>query len=332
MAISAPEAPTAALQQLLEKLGHSPSVAASTLAEPHALLQEAHHWGIPLRRSGDSLSLEYPHAPLNAAEIADAAGIPESRIRVLPACASTNTELLNSPGDPGICLAESQWAGRGRRARHWNSPFGLHLAMSMAWSQNTRINPALTLVAGLSVFQVLKNSVKGLWIKWPNDIWVKDRKLGGILLETRRLTQQSLPHETKLHETKFRASPAHGANLLVLGLGLNVHHDASLPDSAVSLAQFHVNLSRSQLAGQILQRWQADFARFDHAGLQAFMPLWTEAAAPMMDAIVQISDARGHYPARVRGIGADGRLQVQESGKAPVWLSAGDVSLRPLVS
>ncbi|WP_215843776.1 biotin--[acetyl-CoA-carboxylase] ligase [Acidithiobacillus montserratensis] len=327
MVISAPEAPTAALQQLLENLGHSPSVAAATLAEPHALLQEAHHWGIPLRRSDDSLSLKYPHAPLSAAEIADGAGIPESRIRVLPACASTNTELFNSPSDLGICLAESQWAGRGRRARHWSSPFGLHLAMSMAWSQNTRINPALTLVAGLSVFQVLKNSVKGLWIKWPNDIWVNDRKLGGILLETRRLTQQSLPDETKLH-----ASPSHAANLLVLGLGLNVHHDASLPDSAVSLAQLHVNLSRSQLAGQILQRWQADFARFDREGLQAFLPLWTEAAAPMVDAIVQISDAWGHYPAQVRGIGADGRLQVQESGKAPVWLSAGDVSLRPLVS
>ncbi|WP_172437559.1 biotin--[acetyl-CoA-carboxylase] ligase [Acidithiobacillus marinus] len=327
MAISAPEAPTAALQQLLEKLGHSPSVAAATLTEPHALLQEARYWGIPLRRSGDSLSLEYPHAPLSATEIAYGTGIPESRIRVLPACASTNTELLDNPGDPGICLAESQWAGRGRRARHWSSPFGLHLAMSMAWSQNTRINPALTLVAGLGVFQVLKNSVKGLWIKWPNDIWVKDRKLGGILLETRRLTQQPLPHETK-----FRASPPHGANLLVLGLGLNVHHDTSLPDSAVSLAQLHVHLSRSQLAGQILQRWQADFARFDRDGLQAFLPLWHDAAAPMMGQIVQISDIDRYYPALVRGIGTDGRLHVQETGKAPVWLSAGEVSLRPIAS
>ncbi|WP_414040918.1 biotin--[acetyl-CoA-carboxylase] ligase [Acidithiobacillus sp. M4-SHS-6] len=323
MAISVPETPTAALQKLLETLGSAPSAYAARTADRLSLLQEASRWGIPLRQRGESLYLAYPHAPLSAREIAASAGIPETRIRILPACASTNTEMLNSLGNPGICLAESQWAGRGRRDRHWSSPFGLHLAMSMAWSQRAMINPALTLVAGLGVFQVLQKNISGLWIKWPNDIWVSNRKLGGILLEARRLSQQSLPHGTMTH-----ASPSHAANLLVLGLGLNVHHDASLPNGAVSLAQLHVNISRSALAGRILQRWQEDFARFDREGLQPFLPLWHEAAAPMMNQIVHVSDAQGHYPAQVRGIGADGRLHVQEPGKAPAWLSAGDVSLR----
>ena len=310
-AISAPEAPTAALQKLLDVLADVECVNDAGVV-PTALLQEAEHWGIPLRQTTKGLQLEYPHPPLSPPEIAAVANIPEAQIRILPACASTNSAMLDSDANPGICLAESQWAGRGRRARHWSSPFGRHLAMSYGWTQAARINPALTLVAGLGVFQVLQKSISGLWIKWPNDIWIGGQKLGGLLLEARRLPS--------------------GQNRLVLGLGLNVHDDPTLPDSATSLAQQQVNLPRSHLAGQIIRCWQEDFARFDRDGLEPFLPLWNEAAAPMMRQIVQISDVRGHYPAEVLGIGGDGRLQVQEPDKAPVWLSAGDVSLRPLAS
>ncbi len=309
-AIPAPEAPTPALQYLLDTLTDAGQVRAVPDREQTALLDEAARWAIPLRRDERGLYLEYPHAALATAEVAAAAHIAEDRIRILRTCASTNADLLASDLSPSICLAESQWAGRGRRGRRWSSPFGLHLALSFGWTQATPVNPALTLVAALAIFPLLHKSLPELWVKWPNDLWVGQQKLGGLLVEAR-----SMPG---------------GQTRLVVGFGLNIHADASLPAEATSLAEQGIALSRSILAGQIIQRWQEAFAELDAAGFVPFLRLWKEAAAPILGQTVQITDPAGSYPARVLDLADDGRLQVQHTDASTHWLSAGEVSLRPL--
>ncbi|MFA7495732.1 MAG: biotin--[acetyl-CoA-carboxylase] ligase [Acidithiobacillus sp.] len=313
MAIPALDAPSAALQNLL----HTLSGGGSGSSEPESvdatsLLHEAASWGIPLQNGVDGLRLEYPHAALSGSEIAAASGLEARQIRILAACASTNTELLANTDSPTACLAESQWAGRGRRGRHWASTFGHHLTLSYAWTQSTPVNPALTLVAALSVFTLLQDSVPGLWLKWPNDLWIGQQKLGGLLVEARTLAQA----QTRL----------------VVGLGLNIHADPSLPETATSLAEQGLVLPRSFLAGRILRQWQTDFAVFAESGLSAFIARWQQAAAPLLGKSVHIMDALGDHEAQVIQLGEDGRLQVQSGGCQPHWISAGDVSLRPLAS
>ncbi|MHB8211413.1 MAG: biotin--[acetyl-CoA-carboxylase] ligase [Acidithiobacillus sp.] len=306
MAISAPDAPSTALQVLLTAVadGLPHAWPADNLDE---LLAEAGEWGLPLYARDGGVHLEYPAAPLSAQEIADVGGIDPAHIHLPLCCASTNTEVLQDTS-VGVCLTESQWAGRGRRGRQWSSPFGRHLYLSYGWTQHSPVNAALTIVAALSVFTLLQARLPDLWVKWPNDLWVGGRKLGGILIEAR-------PRR-------------HGETRLVVGLGLNIHDDPGLPATAVSLADLDIRVTRSTLAGAILRQWREDFARFAEEGFTPFLSRWKKADRLTRQS-VQISDAQGVRAARVLGLGPDGRLQVTCTDTGTVWLSAGDVSLRP---
>ncbi|MEY2333171.1 biotin--[acetyl-CoA-carboxylase] ligase [Acidithiobacillus ferrianus] len=306
MAISAPDAPSTALQVLLaavaDGLPH-----AWPADNPGELLAEAGEWGFPLHARNGGVQLEYPAAPLSAQGIADIGGIDPARIHLPLCCASTNTEVLRDTRID-VCLTESQWAGRGRRGRRWSSPFGRHLYLSYGWTQHRPVHAALTIVAALSVFILLQARLPELWVKWPNDLWVGGRKLGGILVEAR--------------------PRSHGATRLVVGLGLNIHDDPTLPATAVSLADLGVEITRGALAGTVLRQWREDFARFAEEGFTPFLPLWKKADR-LTRQPVQISDAQGVRAAQVLGLGLDGRLQVTCMDTGTVWLSAGDVSLRP---
>ena len=306
MAISAPDAPSTALQALLTAVadGLPHAWPADNLDE---LLAEADEWGFPLYARDGGVHLEYPAAPLSAQEIADIGGIDPAHIHLPLCCASTNTEVLQDTR-VDVCLTESQWAGRGRRGRQWSSAFGRHLYLSYGWTQHSPVNAALTIVAALSVFTLLQARLPDLWVKWPNDLWVEGRKLGGILVEA---------HPRGDGETR-----------LVVGLGLNIHDDPSLPATAVSLADLDIRVTRSTLAGAILRQWREDFARFAEEGFTPFLPLWKKADR-LTRQPVQVSDTQGVRAAQVLGLGSDGRLQVTCTDTGTVWLSAGDVSLRP---
>ncbi len=103
---------------------------------------------------------------------------------------STNSRLLgNAPPPPGqadACLSELQHAGRGRRGRRWIAPFGAGVALSVAWtfSDGAGALAALSLGVGVAVARALERAgARGVTLKWPNDIWLRDRKLGGVLIE-----------------------------------------------------------------------------------------------------------------------------------------------------
>ncbi|MCR5004824.1 MAG: biotin--[acetyl-CoA-carboxylase] ligase, partial [Clostridiales bacterium] len=85
-----------------------------------------------------------------------------------------------------VVVCEKQTAGRGRRGRSWASPAGSGLWMSLLLRPDIQPAhaPMLTLVAGMAVRDALEE-LYGLdaFIKWPNDIIVRDRKICGILTE-----------------------------------------------------------------------------------------------------------------------------------------------------
>jgi BirA family biotin operon repressor/biotin-[acetyl-CoA-carboxylase] ligase len=238
---------------------------------------------------------------------------------------STNTRLLKSapppPGTADVCVSELQHAGRGRLGRRWISPFGGGIAMSLGWtcSDVVRTLPALSLGVGVAVSRALARAgAEGISLKWPNDIWFRDRKLGGVLIELRAEA----------------GGPAH----VVIGVGLNV----SLPEEArreietggVAAAAVtdacKVVPSRNLVAGAILDELLSMLVQYERLGFSAFRDAWT-ALDGLKDRAVQVVVGGAAIFGIARGVDSDGallletkeRMQRFVSGEASLRLSAG---------
>lgn len=109
---------------------------------------------------------------------------------------STNSELMRRVRDghtqPTLLLARQQTAGRGRLGRQWLSAAGAGAeAESLTFSLSLPLAPrdwaGLSLAVGVSLADSLHPALR---LKWPNDLWLDGRKLGGILIETAALDGQ----------------------------------------------------------------------------------------------------------------------------------------------
>ena len=111
--------------------------------------------------------------------------LPGFTVEILPEVASTNSELMRRAREgrlePVLLVAESQTAGRGRLGRAWASAPGQALTFSLGLPLAPVDWSGLSLAVGVSVAEALHPRIR---IKWPNDLWLDERKLAGILIET----------------------------------------------------------------------------------------------------------------------------------------------------
>lgn len=108
-------------------------------------------------------------------------------IQTYPILGSTNVfarSVIKSGGTSGTVIwALEQTAGKGRRGRTWDAD-QTSLTFSLIWKCPTKRAPQnLTLAVGLGLVQSLGVCAPDLKIKWPNDLWIREKKLGGILTE-----------------------------------------------------------------------------------------------------------------------------------------------------
>jgi len=103
-------------------------------------------------------------------------------------------------------LAEEQTAGKGRAGRSWHSPpgVGLYVSAILKPSLSPEKIPLMTLMTAVAAVRALRESGHEATIKWPNDLMLGGRKVGGILADA-------------------RMRPGAVADVVV-GLGLNVNH------------------------------------------------------------------------------------------------------------
>lgn len=179
----------------------------------------------------------------SAAELAARWGA--GQVRLFARVGSTNAVGrrlgLTEGAAPLVIVADEQVAGRGRAGRGWHSPAGLGLWVSAVVPPvDAQLMPSLPLRVGLAVAAALDDFLPspGAAVKWPNDLWIADRKLGGILCETS--WQGSRPGP------------------VVVGVGLNLLHrqqdfPAELRETATSIAlEADSPVSRSQIADRVV--------------------------------------------------------------------------------
>jgi BirA family biotin operon repressor/biotin-[acetyl-CoA-carboxylase] ligase len=243
------------------------------------------------------------------------------RLELLFEVESTNTRLLSSSPPPAstadVCIAELQHAGRGRLGRPWIAPFGSGIAMSLGWtcSDVVRTLPALSLGVGVAVARALARAgATGISLKWPNDIWFKDRKLGGVLIELRAEA----------------GGPAH----VVIGVGVNV----SLPEEARRQIQASGAAvaavtdackqppSRNLAAGAILDELLSMLLQYERFGFAAFRDAWT-ALDGLSGRAVKLLVGETAVHGIARGVDSDGALLLETGDRMQRFVS-GEASLR----
>ena len=283
-------------------------------------LQKLMRWGLEIEtQPGRGCHLVHPLELLDADLIRGA--LPPAlqgrlALRVLAGTDSTNTQLLGSDAadDPQALLAEHQSAGRGRHGRSWHSPFGTNLYLSLGWTF-AQWPPALTalpLATGVATAEALAElNLADLRLKWPNDLWIGEAKLGGILIEQR--------------------GESGGACRVVIGLGLNVAMrsatTAHIGQPWTTLAEaLGAPPSRNALAARILAHWIAMLERFTLEAFAPFEPRW-RALDLLRNRAVTLQLPEGDVIGIARGVDESGALLV-DAGDTRRRILSGDVSLR----
>lgn len=240
-----------------------------------------------------------------------------SALEVAWALDSTNSELLRRQTPAGgatVLLAEQQTGGRGRRGRAWASPVAANLYLSIArhFSGGLARLGGLSLVAGVAVAEALRaRGFADVGLKWPNDLVVGGRKLGGLLVE---------------------GGGEHGGPVrAVIGVGINVR----MPEAfAVTIDQPWIDLagmavsppSRNAIAAQVLTQLLPVLDQFDEEGLAPFLSRYAHLDA-LAGREVMIHSAAGTEQGFAEGIAADGALRVRMGGQTRN-VHAGEISVR----
>ncbi len=272
-------------------------------------------------QAGRGYALRHPVELLQADAIIDAlppfvrAGL--ASLEIAWSLDSTNSELLRreTPAHGVAALiAERQTGGRGRRGKSWASPLAAHLYLSLSrqFSGGLARLGGLSLVAGVATAEALHESgYADVRLKWPNDLVVEGRKLGGLLVEG-----------GGEHAGPVRA---------VIGLGLNVRMPEAM---AATLDQPWTDLarlmdpppSRNALAARLLTHLLLALDRFDVEGLAPFLASYARFDA-LMGREVIVHLAGESQTGIATGIAEDGALRVRVGGKERVF-HAGEISVR----
>jgi BirA family biotin operon repressor/biotin-[acetyl-CoA-carboxylase] ligase len=230
---------------------------------------------------------------------------------------STNLDviaLFDQKAITSIATCEKQTHGKGRRGNHWVSPFGQNIYCTVGVLKT--IKPAnlglLSIVTGLAICRALENfGYKAVKLKWPNDLYLEGKKLGGILIESRPVKDDEY--------------------FLAIGFGINVDMSnealGAIEPAATCLDLIGSKLlTRNQILLETVSQVLKDIAAFSD-----------ESISPLVRAFDDIDAFKG-MPVNVlssgktiaginAGIAQTGQLQL-ETVQGMMLFSAADISLR----
>ncbi|MGB3510175.1 MAG: biotin--[acetyl-CoA-carboxylase] ligase [Microcoleaceae cyanobacterium] len=187
----------------------------------------------------------------------------------LPSTNQTLWQLIDSRASPGIVIATQQTAGRGQWGRNWDSTVGgLYMSVAIAKQCRRSIAPnisisqtaQLTLSSAWGIAASLQDYGVPVKIKWPNDLILENRKLGGILTETR------------IHKEKISQA--------VIGVGINWAN--SVPDTGINLQSYCRKQSKAEifslemLAAIVCHGLESGIKQLLESGIENILPAYTQ--------------------------------------------------------
>ncbi|MBM81468.1 MAG: biotin--[acetyl-CoA-carboxylase] ligase [Planctomycetaceae bacterium] len=235
---------------------------------------------------------------------------------------STNATLIQWIAEgqripEGYVLATyDQTAGRGRMDRKWVAPAGKNLTFSyvakMPMDQSTATSIAMAVA--LAVVDYLESIDIRAQTKWPNDVWVGDRKICGILTET----------------CENRVAPGRS---LIVGIGLNVNlskTDADNIDRPATSILIEINESKrvEDVLDALLLRLAGWLSRWNDGGFESIREQWTSHCLYVNESVA-IGDGEQMETGVLEGFGAHGQAKLRRDDGELVEVWAGDLSLRP---
>lgn len=236
-----------------------------------------------------------------------APSLPGFSVEVLPEIDSTSSELMRriraGRPEPTLLVAERQTAGRGRMGRPWQAELGSSLAMSLALPLAPADWSGLSLAVGVAVAGALHPALQ---LKWPNDLWFEDRKLGGILIET---------------------VAAGGERHAIIGIGLNIalRPADGLSTPPAALAELRPDWDAGQALGAMAPPLVQAVRRFETEGFAPFRAAF-EARDLLKGRLLRLSDGTEGLG---DGVDPDGALRVQTAAGLQ-RISSSEVSVRPV--
>lgn len=195
-----------------------------------------------------------------------------------------------------VCMAEEQTAGKGTKGRKWQSELGASLIYSIAYSFNEDVKnlSALSLAIGVIAQQSLDDcGFAGVEVKWPNDLQHQFKKLGGILVEVKKI-------KNNFH--------------LVCGIGINIRStlDArAIGQAFTSLDQLsHQQISRNSIAAKLTEGLLNLFSLYPQNGFKSWQKQWQSVHA-YQNKKIRIKQASRELSGIARGVDEEGALLLE---------------------
>jgi BirA family transcriptional regulator, biotin operon repressor / biotin---[acetyl-CoA-carboxylase] ligase len=218
----------------------------------------------------------------------------------------------NDEPEGTVVLAEEQTAGRGRVGRVWHSERGTGIYVTLLLKPKIPPvqAPLLTMMAGLSARTAIQAQT-GLIVdlKWPNDLILGGKKLGGIL-------------------TEMYAEPSQ-VRFVIVGIGINANQEkfpANLSAIATSLrVQTGRAQSRMELLVRLLREFENDYNRFLREGAASVTQRFEAVSSYARGKHVSVSNGTESYSGVTVGLSPEGLLRVEREGGNIVTVIAGDV-------
>ena len=223
---------------------------------------------------------------------------------ILPQTVSTNDEVkrlaLQDAPEGVVVLAETQTGGRGRQGRRFASPPGVGIYLSILLRPSVDVGklPQLTLMAGVAAAEaVAERTALPIRLKWPNDLEIQGKKIGGILTEAL---------------LRPGSSPA-----VILGIGINVNTpldqfplDLQPYVTSLALAAKRCRLPRLPLIASLLGHLESLYATFQTAGMSPIIERWLHFGPILGRRIRYEHDTTPRF-GTVLGLDEDGALEVE---------------------
>ena len=229
----------------------------------------------------------------------------------LPSCQSTNSEAVKLIQEGGvqegtIVITSQQTAGKGQRGNSWHSESGKNLTFSLILKpsfllayEQFNLNIAISLAVWDALSEYLPHHKDSLKVKWPNDIYIGNQKVGGILIENFIKKQK--------------------AETSVVGIGLNINQQSfDLPKATSLFNVLRKETSLENILNTLMGKLEKRFIELRNGNASMQRQAYLSTMYWFQEEHL-FADLRGDLPKNFEGqiIGIDktGRLAMEVNGK-----------------